>query len=126
MNSLESVSYAIKKDLVASKQKLRRLKRKAIVKSVVTTVFLVGGVATGILLPNPISMAVILGCTTVLSGSEGIKHTIKRFKTTKVDKRKIQAVDKETDDQMLVDKLRAIASQAPQASAPDLYPTLRV
>ena len=107
---MENTQYNVKTDLENSNKKLKRLRKRAIVKSIVTTVFLVGGVTTGILLPNPISMAVILGCTTILSGSEGIKHTIKRLSSTKATKRKIQAVDKETDEvlaqNMVVEKLR--------------------
>ena len=84
--------------ITASAAKLKRLRKRAIVKSIVIGVVLVGGVTTGILLPNPISMAVILRCTTILSGGEGIKHTLKRFKSTKVVKKVAKAEAKAEND----------------------------
>ena len=80
--------------ITTSAAKLKRLRKRAIVKSIVIGVILAGGVTTGILLANPISMAVILACSTLLSGGEGIKHTIKRFKSTKVIKNEAKAVVK--------------------------------
>ena len=87
--------------ITASAAKLKRLRKRAIVKSIVIGIVLVGGVTTGILLPNPISMAVILGCTTILSGGEGIKHTFKRFKSTKMAKTEAKAAVKAEADQRI-------------------------
>ena len=80
--------------ITASTAKLKRLRKRAIVKSVVIGVVLVGGVTTGILFPNPISMAIILGCSTLLSGGEGVKHTIKRLRNTKMLKKEAVATEK--------------------------------
>ena len=110
--------------ITASAAKLKRLRKRAIVKSIVIGIVLVGGVTTGILLPNPISMAVILGCTTILSGGEGIKHTIKRFKSTKVVKTEAKAAVKAEADQRIQAEAEAVVVERVRREL--LYPALSV
>ena len=121
--------------ITTSAAKLKRLRKRAIVKSIVIGVILAGGVTTGILLPNPISMAVILACSTLLSGGEGIKHTIKRFKSTKVIKNEAKAVVKAEAEAVAaaVAEANAVAKTVerlrqellyPENSPERMYPTL--
>ena len=110
--------------ITASAAKLKRLRKRAIVKSIVIGIVLVGGVTTGILLPNPISMAVILGCTTILSGGEGIKHTFKRFKSTKMAKTEAKAAVKA--EAVANEKAKAEAVVVERVRRELLYPALPV
>ena len=79
---------------------------KAILKLTVTGVVLVGGVVTGIMFPNPISVAVTLGCATALSEGEGIKHTVKRYKKAKILKKEAQMEEKDWVEKELVEKVK--------------------
>lgn len=119
-------------DLSLTKKKIKSLKFKAILKLCATGVVLVGGVVTGILFPNPISVAVTIGCATALSGGEGIKHTVKRYKKAKILKKKAQLEEKDSMEKGIVEKVKRefgvvtpSAPPAPQASqALHMYPQI--
>ena len=88
---------------------------------------LVGGVVTGILFPNPISVAITLGCATALSGGEGIKHTVKRYKKAKILKREVQLEEKELAEKEIVEKVKrqfTNPSMVPSAPMGQMYPQI--
>lgn len=114
-----------------TKKKIKSLKIKAILKLAVTGTILVGGVVTGILFPNPISVAVTLGCATALSGGEGIKHTVKRYKKAKILKKAAVLEEKDWVEKELVEKVKRefgvpINPSAPQFSQGQLYPQVNL
>ena len=112
-------------DLSATKKKIKSLKLKAILKLGTTTIILVGGVVTGILFPNPISVAVTIGSATALSGGEGIKHTVKRYKKAKILKKEAQLEEKDSIEREIVEKVkRQFVNPSVVPSAPQMYPQI--
>ena len=110
----------------------RKDKLKVFGKTLLTLVFVTGGMAVSIMFPNPITIGVLGG--KLIAGNKGVLRKVKNMK----EKSKIRKKNKEDMKNMIVeqhnrkmvhDVQSRINSQQnnkiPEPSAPNLYPDLK-
>ncbi len=112
----------------------RKDKLKVFGKTLLTLVFVAGGMAVSIMFPNPITIGVLGGAAALIAGNKGVLRKVKNMK----EKSKIRKKNKEDMKNMIVeqhnrkmvhDVQSRINSQQnnkiPEPSAPNLYPDLK-
>ena len=107
-------------------------------KSLLSLVIVAGGVAMTVIFPNPITIGVLGGAATLITGNNGILSKTKiikeKSKERKKNKEEVKNLDIEQNNRKLTKHLQSIISQqeiknnkihekyVPEPSAPNLYP----
>ena len=139
--NLDHVSEIAKNNLRQVRGKQRRLALKSMMKIGAMTLVLTAGVVTSVLFPNPISVGLTVAASSILGGSEGIKHSVKRLLTVSKEKKVVKQQNKETDGMVLMNKVQQRINEfkepsatfghpnyeaVPSAPSTVLYPSLKV
>ena len=117
---------AISNTLSNMKKDIRKDKLKVLGKALLSLIVVVGGVAVTVIFPNPITMGVLGGATTLIAGHNGILSKTKKIKEKSKEKKKnkeeVKNIDTEQNNRKWATYMQSLVNQP---SAPNLYPDLK-